>query len=160
LAVGDQISLDDPRAPDVRALLDLHLSFAESECPPQDNHALDIDGLLDPSVSFFSFRVDGELLAVAALKELGETHAELKSMHTAAAARGRGIGRLMLEHLVAVAHQRGFRRLSLETGPSAGFAPARALYAGAGFKPCGPFGDYSASQNSTFMVLALDDDEL
>jgi len=158
--VADQISLDDPRSPDVRALLDLHLSFSESECPPQDNHALDLDGLLDPSVSFFSFRVDGELLAVAALKQVDETHAELKSMHTAAAARGRGIGRSMLEHLVVVARQRGFRRLSLETGPSEGFAAARALYTGAGFRPCGPFGDYRASPNSTFMVLALDEGEV
>jgi putative acetyltransferase len=79
----------------------------------------------------------------------------LKSMHTAQAARGRGVGRAMVDHLIGVARDRGFRRVSLETGTMAAFAPARALYASAGFRPCGAFGDYSLSPNSTFMTLSL-----
>jgi putative acetyltransferase len=118
-------------------------------------HALDIDALAEPSVTFFSFRRGGELLAVAALKRLGAHHAEVKSMHTAEAARGRGIGGAMVAHLIAVARQSSLRRLSLETGSGTAFAPARSLYAQAGFTVCGPFGDYRRSVNSTFMTRVL-----
>ncbi|MEP6598738.1 MAG: GNAT family N-acetyltransferase [Actinomycetota bacterium] len=103
----------------------------------------------------FSLRRNGELLGVGALKRIDACHAELKSMHTAQAARGRGIGRAMLDHLVGVARDRGFRRVSLETGSMPAFAPARSLYASAGFRPCGPFGDYAPSPNSKFMTLSL-----
>jgi len=147
--------VDDPRASDVRDLLERHLAFARATSPPQDTHALDVTGLLDPAVTFFSFRREGALLAVGALKCLDDSHAELKSMHTAQAARGLGIGRAMLGHLIAVARDRGFARLSLETGSMAAFAPARALYTSAGFQVCEPFGDYRPSRNSTFMTLAL-----
>jgi len=116
---------------------------------------MDVDGLLDPAVTFFSFRAGGTLLAVGALKQLDPQHAEIKSMHTAQDARGRGVGRQMLEHLIAVARERGYRRLSLETGSMASFAPARALYARAGFNVCGPFADYRESPNSTYMTLRL-----
>jgi putative acetyltransferase len=153
---GD-ISIDDPRADDVRALLERHLAFANLHSPPEDVHALDVDALLDPSVQFFSFRAQRVLLAVGALKRLDERHAELKSMHTAESARGRGIGRAMLDHLVGVARDGGFHRLSLETGSMPAFAPARSLYAAAGFTSCGPFGDYRPSRYSTFMTLWLND---
>ena len=76
-------------------------------------------------------------------------------MHTAQAARGRGLGRMMLEHLIAVARERGYRRLSLETGSMAAFAPARSLYASAGFEVCQPFANYRMSPNSTYMTLRL-----
>jgi putative acetyltransferase len=150
-----EISIDDPRAKDVHELLERHLAFAHSHTPPEDIHALDVDGLLDPAVTFFSFRRHGELLGVGALKQLDGEHAELKSMHTAQAARGRGIGRAMVGHLVGVARERGFRRVSLETGSMPAFAPARSLYASAGFRPCGPFGGYSPSRSSAFMTLSL-----
>jgi putative acetyltransferase len=149
------IAIDDPRADDIRALLERHLAFARSLSPPEDIHALDVDGLVDSAITFFSFRGGGRLLAVGALKRLDAEHAEVKSMHTAEAARGRGIGRAMLEHIIGVARRRGFRRLSLETGSMAGFVPARTLYASAGFEECGPFGDYRPSPNSTFMTLRL-----
>jgi putative acetyltransferase len=149
------IEPDDPRRDDVRALLEQHLAFAREVTPPEDVHALDLVGLLDPAVTFFSLRVDGELLGVGALKQLEDGHVELKSMHTARAARRRGVGRAMLTHLLAVAAERGARRVSLETGSMEAFAPARTLYAGAGFVPCGPFGDYRESPNSTYMTLAL-----
>jgi putative acetyltransferase len=148
---------DNPRRDDVRALLAQHLTFANLHSPPEDVHALDVDGLLDPALTFFSCRTDGVLLGVGALKELDPERGEVKSMHTAAAARGRGIGRAVLAHLVAVARERGYRRLSLETGPMAAFAPARAMYASAGFGPCGPFAEYVPGPNSTFFTLPLAD---
>jgi putative acetyltransferase len=152
---GGEISLDDPRAPDVRRLLEVHLTFARAQTPPEDAHAMDVDELVDPAVRFFSLRRDGVLLAVGALKQLDSEHAEVKSMHTVSSARGRRIGRRMLEHLIGVARAEGYRRVSLETGSMAAFAPARSLYAGAGFVPCEPFGDYRLSPNSTYMTLYL-----
>lgn len=146
---------DDPGAVDVRELLARHLDLMHSQSPLEDVHALDLDGLLDQAVTFYSFRLNGQLLGVGALKELDPGHGELKSMHTASAARGRGIGRTMLGHLIGVARSRGYTRLSLETGSMAEFAPARSLYERAGFRYCGPFGDYRPSPNSVFMTLDL-----
>ena len=150
-----EISIDDPQVEDVRELLGRHLAFARTHSPPEDVHALDVDGLVDPAVTFFSYRLEGELLGVGALKQLDPGHAELKSMHTAEVARGRGIGRAMLDHLVGVARDRGCRRVSLETGSMQAFAPARSLYTSAGFEPCEPFGGYSPSPNSVLMTMSL-----
>jgi len=152
---GFVIEVDNPRRHDVRTLLEQHLTFARGVTPPEDVHALDLDGLLDSTIAFFSLRVEGELLGVGALKQLDADHVELKSMHTAVAARRRGVGRAIVQHLLAVAAARGVRRVSLETGAGEAFAPARALYAGSGFVPCGPFGDYAASPNSAFMTRLL-----
>ena len=151
-----QIELDDPRREDVVALLRAHLGFAAAHTPAEDRHALDVDGLLEPDMSLYSAR-DGEgtLLGVGALKELDARHGELKSMHTAAAARGQGVGWAMLTHLLAVARARGYERVSLETGSMEAFAPARALYASAGFVLCEPFAAYVPSRNNVFMQLAF-----
>ena len=135
--------------------LESHLTFAYSEVPPEDRHALDIDGLKDPAVTFYSLRVAGELLAVGALMKLDDDNAELKSMHTAEAARRQGLGRTMFDHLLRVARDRGFRHVSIETGSMQAFAPARQLYASAGFAECEPFGDYRPSPNSIFMTIEL-----
>ncbi|MGH8890034.1 MAG: GNAT family N-acetyltransferase [Acidothermaceae bacterium] len=150
-----RIAIDDPRNADVRALLERHLVFADSHSPPEDVHALDAERLVDPAITFFSLRRNGELLAVGALKQLDDGHVELKSMHTAQEVRGQGLGRAMLDHLLAVASERGYRRVSLETGSMQAFAPARSLYASAGFVECGPFADYGPSDYSTFMTIAL-----
>ena len=152
---GIDIAVDDPRADDVRALLARHLAFAHEHSPPEDVHALDLSGLLDPTVTFFSARRGPDLVGIGALKELDDEHGELKSMHTAAAERGQGVGRAIVDHVLRVARVRGYRRVSLETGTMEAFAPARSLYAGVGFTPCGPFGDYTLSPNSTFMTLTL-----
>jgi putative acetyltransferase len=155
-----RISVDDPRAEDVRRLLESHLAFANSYSPPEDVHALGVEGLLDPDVTFFGFRLHGELLGVGALKKIDDSHAELKSMHTAEKARRHGIGKAMVDHLVGVARARGFHRVSIETGSMAAFAPARQLYLSKDFLPCDPFGDYRPSGNSTFMSLSLGDPEV
>ncbi|MPZ71144.1 MAG: GNAT family N-acetyltransferase [Actinobacteria bacterium] len=153
---GFRIEADDPASEDVRALLEGHLSLMRDTSPPEDVHALDVADLREKGVSFFSLRMDGELLSVGALKHLDPTHSELKSMHTAPAARRRGVARAMLEHLVGTARARGYQRVSVETGSMEAFAPARALYASAGFQVCEPFGDYVSSPNSVFMTLNLD----
>ena len=147
--------VDDPRKPEVRAILERHLTFCLTETPPEHSFALDVDGLLDPAVTFISYRDGDILLGVAAIKELDPEHAEIKSMHTAAEARGLGVGRALVDHLVATAAGRGYHRVSLETGTMEAFAPARALYANVGFEPCGPFGDYAESPDNTFMTLEL-----
>jgi putative acetyltransferase len=152
---GGVIAIDSPAADDVRRLLGRHLAFARATTAPEDVYALDIDGLLEPGVTFFSYRTGGEVLGVAALKRLDDGHAEVKSMHTAEEARGRGVGRALLDYVIAAARERGYRRLSLETGAGPAFAPARRLYASAGFEPCGAFGDYRPSPNSAYMTLAL-----
>jgi putative acetyltransferase len=150
------IAQDDPRAGDVAALLARHLAFAHATTAPQDVYALDVDALTGPDVAFYSYRDDdGAVLGVGALKRLDDAHAEIKSMHTAQEARGRGVGRAMVEHLVAVARERGFSRVSLETGAGPAFAPARALYARAGFEPCGAFGPYVPSGNSAYMTRTV-----
>jgi putative acetyltransferase len=155
IAAGE-IAADDPRKPDVRALLERHLTFALETSPPEHSFALDVDGLLNPVITFCSYRVSGELFGIGALKELDPAHGEIKSMHTAAAARGRGVGRAMLTHLLGVARSRGYTRVSLETGTMAEFAAARALYASAGFTPCEPFADYKPSPDNYFMTLVLE----
>jgi len=150
-----EIAEDDPRAEDVRMLLGRHMSFARATTQPEDVFALEVDELVDPAVTFFSLRADDAVLGVGALKRLDGSHAEVKSMHTAQEARGRGVGRALVDHLIGVARERGYRRVSLETGSGPAFEPARRLYASAGFEPCGAFGDYRPSPNSAYMTLEL-----
>jgi putative acetyltransferase len=149
-------AVDDPRADDVLKLLEVHLNYSYEFSPPEHVHALDIEGLLDPAVTFYSARRNGELLAVGALKQLDDSHGELKSMHTNEPARRQGIGRAMLDHLLQVARQRKYLRVSLETGTMDAYAAARAMYAGAGFVQCEPFGAYTDNPYSTCMSMSLE----
>lgn len=149
------VELADPREPDITDLLTTHLAFANEHSPPEHVHALDIDGLTADDVSFYSLREDGALMAVGALREIDPTHGEIKSMHTASAARGRGVGRDMLNHLLDVARVRGYERVSLETGTMDAFAPARRLYESAGFQVTPPFGPYWENEYSLCMTLDL-----
>jgi putative acetyltransferase len=146
------IAIDDPRRDDVRGLLEQHRRFASSVMPPEGVHVLAPDDPRDENVTWFSVRVGGELLGIGALKELDAEHAELKSMHTAVAARGRGVARALVDRLLAEAAARGLRRVSLECGAGEAFVPARSLYVGAGFVPCGPFGGYRATPDNVFMT--------
>lgn len=150
------IAIDDPTASDVRALVERHLQFARATTPPEHVFALDLDGLKDPAVTFFTYRVNGDVIGMAALKRLDDSHAELKSMHTAAEARGQGVGRALVDHIVAVARERGYRRVSLETGAGPAFEAARSLYASASFTPCEAFGDYRPTPLSAYMTLSLE----
>ena len=145
--------LDDPR---VVALLATHVERARAETARGSAHALDLSGLRAPGITFWSAWEGDAVVAVGALRQLDAAHGEVKSMHTAESARGRGVGSAMLAHIVRAARARGLTRLSLETGSWPYFAPARALYARHGFTECGPFGDYRADPNSVFMTRALD----
>jgi putative acetyltransferase len=149
------ISVDDPRKPELRALLERHLAFCLSETPPEHSFALDVNRLLDPAVTFVSCRDGGAVLGVAAIKELDAASGEVKLVHTAAAARGRGVGRALLSHLLEVARARGYQQVFLETGTTPGFAAARALYESAGFTPTGPFGSYPQTEDNTFYRCPL-----
>ena len=149
----------DPGSRTALALIERHLAFARANSPPEDVHALDVTELQGRDVTFFGIRNGDELVCMGALKQLDEGHGEIKSMHTAEGTRGRGIGRAMLDHLLAVARVRGYRRVSLETGTMAAFAPARGLYAAAGFVVCPPFDGYRASVNSVHMTLELGTDD-
>jgi putative acetyltransferase len=153
--LGLVVGVDDPYRADVRALLEAHLRFCHSSTPLCHAYALDAERLAGPDVTFFSAQEGGAIVGVGAVKRLNAQHAELKSMHTAEAARGRGIGRALLEDLLHFARNEGYQRVSLETGTMEGFAAARRLYRRAGFVPCGPFGGYTASPDNTFMTLEL-----
>ena len=144
--------LSDPRIVD---LLRIHLAGARAHSPPCSTHALDLDRLKDPKISFWSVWEGETLAGFGALLELAPDHGEVKSMHTAAEMRGRGAGSAILHHIVAEARRRGYSRLSLETGSPDYFAPARNLYRRHGFCECGPFGNYAPDPFSLFMTLDL-----
>jgi putative acetyltransferase len=144
--------LADPRVVD---LLSVHLSAARAQTARGSDHALDVSGLQAPEISFWSAWEQGQLLAVGALKRLTATHGEVKTMHTAEAARGRGIGSAMLCHIIEVARSSGMTRLSLETGSWDYFKPAVALYERHGFVTCAPFNGYRPDPNSLFFTRDL-----
>lgn len=151
--------VDDLAGPEVAALLAEHLDDMRAASPPESKHALDLDALRRPDVTFWTVWDDNDdgrgLLGFGALRELDPAHGEIKSMRTASAHQGRGVGSALVRHIVGEARRRGYRRLSLETGSSAHFAPAQRLYARHGFVRCGPFGDYPEDPNSVHMTPEL-----
>ena len=150
-----RIVLDDLQGEPIRLLLEEHLRDMRAWSPPESVHALDLDRLRQPDISFWTLWEGDDLLGCGALKDLGSYEAEIKSMRTAAAHRSKGVGDVMLRHIVSVAAVRGVKRLNLETGPQPQFAPARALYARHGFVECGPFADYEPDAYSYFMTRSL-----
>lgn len=149
------IELDDLSRPQVRQLLSEHLGSMHQLSPPGSVHALDVDGLRGPGITFWTVWEGDCLLGCGALKELSPTHGEVKSMRTPDAARRRGAGRLILDHLIGIARERRYRLLSVETGSMQTFHPAHRLYESFGFAYCGPFADYREDPNSVFMRLQL-----
>jgi putative acetyltransferase len=149
------IELDDLSRPEVQALLREHLGNMHEVSPPGSVHALDLDALRRPDITFWTVWDGSVLLGCGALKALTPSHGEVKSMRTPHSQRRRGAGRAILAHILAEARGRGLRRLSLETGSMAAFEPARALYRQFGFDYCSPFGDYTEDPNSVFMTLEL-----
>ncbi len=150
-----QIRLDDLSGPEIRELLDEHLRDMALLSPPDSVHALDLEALRRPDITFWTAWSNGDLLGCGALQELDPRHGEIKSMRTAVAHRRRGVARALLRHIVLEAQKRGYRRLSLETGAVDGFQPAQQLYLSFGFDYCGPFGGYKPDPNSVFMTRAL-----
>ncbi|RPH45384.1 MAG: GNAT family N-acetyltransferase [Burkholderiales bacterium] len=149
------IVLDDLTGAPIRALLEAHLRHMHTLSPPESVHAMDVDRLRAPDVTFWSAWEGDTLLGCGALRELEAAHGEVKSMRTVDAHRGRGVAAALLGHLMTQARARSYVRLSLETGSMPAFEPARRLYARFGFEPCGPFGDYAEDPHSVFMTRTL-----
>ena len=151
-----RIEPEDPDTPDVVVLLDQHLAVTKNTAPPDSCHALDVDELRAPHITFLTARDDaGVLLGMGALADLGTGHGEIKSMHTSSAARGRGVAAAMLTRLIEIAREAGYTRVSLETGSQDFFAPAHRLYERHGLTECGPFDTYAADPHSRFYTLDL-----
>ena len=141
--------------PGVLALLGEHLRGMADHSPPESIHALDVDGLKAPDITFWTMRDGDEVVGCIALKQLDDRHGEIKSMRTSSVHLRKGVAAALLEHLMAEARRRSYARLSLETGSGAGFDAAHTLYRKYGFEYCGPFADYRDDPFSRFMTLEL-----
>ncbi len=150
-----RIKIDNLNGPEVAALLAEHLRWTRSVSPPESTHALDLEELRQPEITFWSVWDGKELAGCGALKQLDPGHGEIKSMRTAQAYLRKGVAATVLYHIIAEARRRDYGRLSLETGSMAYFEPARRLYAKFGFTPCPPFADYVEDPNSIFMSMEL-----
>ncbi len=147
-----RIEIDDLSRSEIHELLNEHLQHMRTISPPESVHALDLQRLRSPQITFWSAWEDQLLVGCGALKELDPTHGEIKSMRTPNARRRSGAGRAILNHIIEQAQQRGYKRLSLETGSMDAFLPAQRLYASFGFDYCGPFADYVEDPHSVFMT--------
>lgn len=150
-----EIRVDNLSGGEVIKLLEEHLADMYATSPPESVHALDVDALKAPEITFFSSWKEDQLLGCVAIKQLDVNHAEIKSMRTSSFARKSGVATGLLKHVLDVAQQRGYQRLSLETGTEAYFNAAHNLYSKFGFQICGPFADYDLDPNSQFMTLEL-----
>ena len=151
------IRVDNLQGDAIKALLRLHLDAMHQHSPPESVHALDVEALRHPSITFWTACAHGELLGCGALKRLNPDHGELKSMRTVNAHQRKGVARALLRYIESAARAEGIRRLSLETGSTAPFAAALRLYASEGFVNCGPFADYALDPFSVFMTKLLAD---
>ena len=145
------IKPDNLTSPEIHQLLQQHLQSMALHSPPESIHALDIDALRQPGITFWTAWEGTKLLGCGAMKELDAQHAEIKSMRTASAHLRKGVANALLAHIMGEAKRRGYQRLSLETGSAAAFEPAHCLYAASGFTVCGPFAGYTSDPYSVFM---------
>jgi putative acetyltransferase len=151
-----RIAIDDLSTPEIADFLAAHLAQMRSVSPPESVHALDLDALRKPEVTFWTVTDEDVLVGCGALKTIEPGHAEIKSMRTAPEYTNRGIAGMLLRHIVHEAEKLGVRRLSLETGSFDFFAPARRLYEKFGFEYCEPFADYELDPNSVYMTKVLE----
>ena len=150
-----EIRIDDLMGPEIAALLDEHLQDMRATSPPESTHALDLEGLRKPDITFWTVWEDGALVGCGAIKELDPAHGEIKSMRTSASHRRKGVATFVLRHILRVAVERGYRRVSLETGSMPFFEPAHRLYRSHGFHDCAPFANYHEDPNSIFLTRNL-----
>ena len=146
------IRVDDLSSPEIIRLLHEHLQSVALHSPPESVHALGLEALRNPDITFWSVWQDSELMGCGAVKELDSRHGEIKSMRTASSHLRKGVAATLMHHILEEAERRSYERLSLETGSMDAFAPARSLYASFGFKPCGPFANYVEDPYSVFMT--------
>jgi len=150
-----EIKVDDLTGEAIIRLIGEHLHGMALTSPPESIHALDLDGLKKPEITFWSIWDEGDLAGCGALKELDDKHGELKSMRTASNHLRKGAARKLLLHIIEEAKKRGYDSISLETGSMEEFLPARRLYESFGFIYCPPFADYKEDPNSVFMIKKL-----
>ena len=136
-------------------VLQAHWLFCTSSTPIEHVYALDASKLFSPDITVFGARIDGELVGVGAMRKLDQLHAELKSMHTLAKSRGSGVGKAMVAYIEDFARSSGIERMSLETGTTEAFRPARQLYKSLGYQSCAAFGDYVLSEDNTCMTKLI-----
>ncbi len=149
------VKIDDLQGPEIAELLQEHLQGMRAISPPCSVHALDIQALRRPEITFWSAWDQGQLLGCGAMKKLDAAHAEVKSMRTATQHLRKGVAATLLQTIIEAAQARGYQRLSLETGTTEHFKPAHTLYTRFGFKVCGPFGSYKLDPFSLFMIKEL-----
>jgi putative acetyltransferase len=149
------IKIDDLSGPEIALLLQEHMANMIDTTPPESIHALGLEELRKPDITFWTVWEEDALLGCGALKALGSAEGEIKSMRTASQHRRKGVARKVLEHIVAEARQRQYTRLYLETGSQPAFEAARQLYTSLGFLECPPFADYIEDSNSVYMTLKL-----
>ena len=150
-----KIKRDNLSSEAIARFLQQHIEDMQAVSPPESKHALDLNGLKQSDIQFWSVWQEEALIGCCAIKKLSNTHGEIKSMRVATQARGRGVGTAMLHHLINKARENGMSRLSLETGSMSFFTPARRLYEKSGFVPCPPFAQYKPDPNSCFYTLSL-----
>jgi len=150
-----EIKLDDLSGPEIAGLLGEHIRCMAQVSPPESRHALNLDALRQPGITFWSVWQGRELAGCSALKELDAEHGEIKSMRTAQSHLRQGVASMLLRHIISEATRRGYRKLSLETGSMKYFEPAHTLYRKFGFRECPPFAGYHEDPNSLFMTRAL-----
>ena len=150
-----KIIIDNLRGKEIAAFLAEHIEEMKSVSPPESKHALDLEGLRKPEITFWTVWNDDRLVACGAIKKIDPNHAEIKSMRTAVSERGRGVASMLLQHILKEAKLRGYQRISLETGSMPFFIPARHLYTKHGFQRCSPFASYEEDSNSVFLTKKL-----
>ncbi|SFS68621.1 GNAT family N-acetyltransferase [Paenibacillus sp. BC26] len=149
------IRIDDLTGAKIIALIEEHVQNMAEQSPEESMHALDLDGLKQPDITFWSAWDGEELLGCGAIKELDAEHGEIKSMRTSEQHLRKGVAKRLLEHMIEEAKKRGYTRLSLETGSLESYNPAKRLYGSLGFEECEPFADYVIDPYSVFMTKAL-----
>tara|TARA_B110000914_G_C15330548_1_gene384533 strand:+ start:254 stop:718 length:465 start_codon:yes stop_codon:yes gene_type:complete len=140
---------------EVHDLLVKHFIELRSVSPEGSAHVLDITGLKDPSIKFWSLWEEDELMGIGALKFLDEDHGEFKSIRVNDKFKNNGNGLKVINHLINEAKNLAVKKLSLETGAGKFFTPARKLFVKCGFKTCNPFSHYKDDINSVYMSMLI-----
>jgi len=140
---------------EVHELLVKHFIELRSVSPQGSAHVLDINGLKEPTIKFWSLWEDDKLMGSGALKFLDKRHGEFKSIRVNDKFRNKGFGLKVINHLIEEAKKLGIKKLSLETGAGKFFTPARGLFIKCGFKVSEPFSHYQEDVNSVYMSMLI-----
>ena len=140
----------------VNNLLKKHFIELRSVSPAGSTHVLDVEGLKDPSIKFWSLWENEKLIGCGALKFLDSQHGEFKSIRVADEFRKKGFGEKIIFHLIEEAEKLKIKKISIETGSGNFFKSARELFKKFGFEPCEPFAHYTEDPNSCYYTKNID----